>query len=175
MQDHKLDGFDFDVEENVALSVLLRLAQQFDAHLGTDFILTAAPVASALRNGGNLNNVSWTDLDAAAASSVRPNGKLFNWYNAQFYEGWGSPDESSYEAVINYGWDPSRIVMGTIVSAKAGSGWTPLSTLATDISAIMAKYPTFGGVFGWEYGVAGLSDGVSPVGWEAAIGKDLAA
>jgi hypothetical protein len=165
-----------DVEENVSESVLLRLAQQLDADMGTDFILTAAPVALSMSTGGNLDNVSWSALDQVATSSARPNGKLFNWYNTQFYDGWGTAaSTTSYDSVISAGWDPSRIVLGVLTAATAGSSWQRTSVLASTIASLKAKYVNFGGVFGWEYGLAGESDGQTPVEWVASIGSYLAA
>lgn len=176
LQNHNLDGFDMDVEENVSESVLLRLAQQLDADMGTDFILTAAPVALSMSNSGNLDNVSWSALDQVATSSARPNGKLFNWYNTQFYDGWGNAGStSSYDTVINAGWDPSRVVLGVLTAANAGGAWEPLSVLSSTIASLKAKYANFGGVSGWEYGLAGESDSDTPVQWVASIGSYLAA
>ncbi|EEA19613.1 hypothetical protein TMatcc_009751 [Talaromyces marneffei ATCC 18224] len=176
LKNHNLDGFDMDVEENVSESVLLRLAQQLDADMGSDFILTAAPVALSMSNGGNLDNVSWPALDQVAISSERPNGKLFNWYNTQFYDGWGSAATTdSYDTVISAGWDPSRIVLGVLTSATAGYSWQPTSVLSSTITSLKAKYEHFGGVYGWEYGLAGETDGETPVQWVASIGRYLAA
>ncbi|EED14020.1 conserved hypothetical protein [Talaromyces stipitatus ATCC 10500] len=176
LRHHNLDGFDMDVEENVSESILLRLAQQLDADMGTNFILTAAPVALSMSNSGNLDNVSWPALDKVAISSTRPNGKLFNWYNTQFYDGWGSAASTgSYDTVIKAGWDPRRIVLGVLTAASAGSSWQPTSVLASTIASLKAKYPNFGGVFGWEYGLAGQSDGQTPVQWVQSIGRYLAA
>ncbi|GAM43745.1 glycosyl hydrolase family 18 protein [Talaromyces pinophilus] len=176
LRNHNLDGFDMDVEENVSESVLLRLAQQLDADMGSDFILTAAPVALSMSNGGNLDNVSWSALDQVAISSNRPNGKLFNWYNTQFYDGWGTAaSTTSYDSIISAGWDPSRIVLGVLTAASAGYSWQPTSVLSTTIASLKAKYANFGGVFGWEYGLAGESDGQTPVEWVGSIGRYLAA
>lgn len=145
--------------------------------MGTDFILTSAPVASALTtNGANLNNVSYADLDAQATDPARPNGKLINWYNAQAYNGWGdagSPD--TYNSIINSGWAASRVVMGVLDSQHdGGSGWESLQTLSGVISTLRRDHSDFGGVFGWEYFDAGTNDNMSnPWQWVKAIGGDL--
>jgi hypothetical protein len=144
--------------------------------MGTDFILTSAPVASALTtNGPNISNLSYFDLDAQATDSSRPNGKLVNWYNAQVYNGWGdasSPD--TYTSIINSGWAASRVVMGVPDSPNDGSGWVSLQTLAGVVSTLRQDYSDFGGVFGWEYFDAGTNDGLSqPWEWVKAIGSDL--
>jgi hypothetical protein len=122
-----------------------------------------------------LDNVSWPALDAAATSSSRPNGKLFNWYNTQFYDGWGNPaTPTTYETIINAGWDPSRIVMGVLTAASEGSEWAPLTELSSTISSLKSLYPDFGGISGWEYGGgAGSSDGLTPEQWVASISSYL--
>jgi hypothetical protein len=174
LQDHSLDGFDFDVEEDVSQDALVQLAQQLDSDLGTDFIITGAPVASAMSGGGNLDNVDWASLDAAATSSNRPNGKLFNWYNTQFYDGWGDASSTgSYDSIISAGWDASRIVLGVLTSGGEGSGYDDLSTLSSTISSLKSSYSNFGGISGWEYGGAGSSDSDDPNQWVAAISAAL--
>lgn len=176
LRKHRLDGFDMDVEENVSESTLLRLARQLDADMGPHFILTAAPVALSMSGQGNLDNVSWSALDQDAFSPRRPHRKLFNWYNTQFYDGWGDASTtSSYDTVISAGWDPSRIVLGVLTSANAGFPWQSTSVLSQTIANLKAKYANFGGVCGWEYGLAGQTDGLTPPQWVASIGSDLAA
>jgi len=165
------------VEENVDISVLVRLLKQLNSDLGENFILTSAPVASALTaSGGNLNNVSYSQLDSQATDAGRPNGKLINWYNAQCYNGWGAASSSNtYTSIINNGWSPNRIVMGVVDSGNDGSGFVPLSTLNSVISTLRGDYGTnFGGVFGWEYFDAGTGDNLSsPWQWVKQIGSDL--
>jgi len=176
LQNHTINGLDLDVEEDVAISVLVQLLQQLNSDLGEDFILTSAPVASALTaGGGNLNNVSYSDLDSQATDSNRPNGKLINWYNAQCYNGWGDAGSAdTYTSIISNGWDASRIVMGVPDSGNDGSGWVSLSTLGGVISTLKGDYSNFGGVFGWEYFDAGSNDGLSSAWqWVQQIGSDL--
>ena len=68
----------------------LRLLRQLNTDLGPDFLLTMAPVASALLgSGGNgLHGFNQKEMDDQATDPARPNGKLVSWYNAQFYNGW---------------------------------------------------------------------------------------
>ncbi|KAL1961621.1 hypothetical protein VTN77DRAFT_1396 [Rasamsonia byssochlamydoides] len=176
LKNHSIDGLDLDIEEDVPLSGPLQLLQQLNSDMGTDFILTSAPVASALTtNGPNINNLSYFDLDAQATDSSRPNGKLINWYNAQAYNGWGdagSPD--TYTSIINSGWAASRVVFGVPDSQNDGSGWVSLQTLAGVISTLRQDYSDFGGVFGWEYFDAGTNDNLNdPWEWVKTIGSDL--
>lgn len=85
---HKVDGLDLDIEENVDGSCPLALLRRLNSDFGNSFILTMAPVASELGpQEYGLGGFSYRDLDAAATAPLKPNGKLVNWYNAQFYNG----------------------------------------------------------------------------------------
>jgi len=176
LKNHTINGLDLDVEEDVDISVLVRLLRRLNSDMGEDFILTSAPVASALTaSGDNLSNVSYTQLDKEATDPNRPNGKLINWYNAQLYNGWGDAGSTqTYSSIISNGWDPSRVVMGVLDSSKEGSGWVSLDTLGSVISTLKGDYSNFGGVIGWEYFNAGSCDGLSNAWqWVKQIGSDL--
>lgn len=57
-----------------------------DSFKGPNFIQTMAPVASELQPSGyGLGGFSYKTLDAKATASNKPNGKLINWFNPQFY------------------------------------------------------------------------------------------
>ena len=93
----------------------LRLLRQLNTDLGPDFLLTMAPVASALLgSGGNgLHGFNQKEMDDQATDPARPNGKLVSWYNAQFYNGWGDASSSTmYDRIISEGgWDSARVVI----------------------------------------------------------------
>jgi hypothetical protein len=153
----------------------VRLVNALHKDMGPDFLITLAPVASALASptGGDLSGFSYFDLDSQAVAS---NGrKLVSWYNGQFYSGFGSPaDTSTYDSIISAGWDPSRVVMGVLDSPNDGSGYVATSTVESTVSSLKAKYPTFGGVDGWEYFDAGVADGDSqPFQWVQSIGRSV--
>jgi hypothetical protein len=154
----------------------LRLLRQLNADLGSDFILTMAPVASALLgSGGNgLHGFNQKEMDDQATDSVRPNGKLVSWYNAQFYNGWGDARSTAmYDRIISEGgWDAARVVMGVLTNpGDGGSGFVQLPTLKDVVSSLGAKYADFGCAVGWEYWAAGTGDGLQyPWQWVKAIG-----
>lgn len=175
LKKYNLDGIDLDIEEDVAISVPLKLIKALKKDLGSDFLISMAPVASALaeQDGGDLSGFSYFDLDKQAVSS---NGtKFVSWYNAQFYSGFGSPESTStYDEIVDAGWDPARVVMGVLDSGSDGSGFVALKTIQSTIASLLAKYPTFGGVDGWEYFDAGSSDGDGkPWEWVKSIGGSL--
>lgn len=135
-----------------------------------------APVASAMwPSGPGLSGFDYPTLDAAATEPTRPNGKLVNWYNAQFYNGWGDASaQDFYNAIITMGnWKPERVVMGVLDnSADGGSGFVALETLKGVIKQLQANYPAFGCAVGWEYWNAGATDGyASPWQWVKEIGN----
>lgn len=143
--------------------------------MGPDFLITMAPVASALvsPSGGDLSGFSYFDLDTQATAS--DGTKLVSWYNTQFYSGFGSSQNTStYDSIISAGWDPMRIVMGVLDSPTDGDGYVATSTVQSTVSSLKAKYPTFGGVDGWEYFDAGSGDGdTQPFQWVQAIGSSV--
>jgi hypothetical protein len=153
----------------------VKLINSLYTDMGPDFIITMAPVASALvsPSGGDLSGFSYFDLDTQAVASGGT--KLVSWYNGQFYSGFGSPqDTSTYDSIISAGWDPARIVMGILDSPNDGSGYVSTSTVQSTVSSLKSKYPTFGGVDGWEYFDAGVGDGdAQPYQWVQAIGSSV--
>ena len=117
--------------------------------MGANFILTLAPVATALLPPlffmPHLSGFSYFDLE-------REVGPLISWYNTQFYCGWGQAGNKVwYEAILSAGWDPARVVLGLITSPANGSGFVDLTTMTNVLAALQARYPRFGGVMGWEY------------------------
>ncbi|MFE9768694.1 discoidin domain-containing protein [Streptomyces sp. NPDC005808] len=162
---YHLDGLDLDVEEYMSLAGVERLIDQLHADFGAGFIVTLAPVATALSGGGNLSGFSYDQLYRDRASSIA-------WFNAQFYCGWGSLSSTSgYDAIINRGVIPAdRVVAGTLTNpANCGSGYVDPSVLNSTLATLTAKYPSFGGVSGWEY-FNSLPGGTSaPWQWAASV------
>jgi len=154
----------------------LRLLRQLNADMGPDFLLTMAPVASAmLGSGGNgLHGFSQKEMDDQATDPVRPNGKLVSWYNAQFYNGWGdSSTTAMYDRIIEEGgWGADRVVMGVLTNpGDGGSGFVKLPTLQSVVGTLGARYASFGCAVGWEYWAAGTGDGIQyPWQWVKALG-----
>lgn len=145
---YRLDGIDLDVEISTEAPVEIeKLIKQLRSDFGRDFIITLAPVASALSGGNNISGFSYTTLEADCGSDI-------DWYNAQFYSGFGSMNETTdYDNIItNLPLDPSRLLAGTLSNKSNGSGWVELNTIKSTIRQLMQKYgDSFGGIGAWEY------------------------
>ncbi|MBM9510109.1 discoidin domain-containing protein [Actinacidiphila acididurans] len=166
---YHLNGLDLDVEESMSLGGIEHLIDQLHTDFGAGFIVTLAPVATALSGGGNLSGFSYDQLYRDRASSIA-------WFNAQFYCGWGSLSSTSgYDAIIAHGVVPAdKVVAGTLTNpANCGSGYVDPTTLNSTLSSLTAKYPTFGGVAGWEY-FNSLPGGTSaPWQWAASVSSAM--
>ncbi|KAJ7125124.1 glycoside hydrolase family 18 protein [Mycena epipterygia] len=143
-----LDGMDLDVEQSTPLSVITNLITQLKADFGDDFIITLAPVATALTEGSNLSGFDYITLEQTMGSQIA-------WYNAQFYSGFGSlfPD-SQYIDIIQFGsgLDPNRLVASVLTSPANGGGYISTDEVVSSVMALSAKYGfNFGGINGWEY------------------------
>lgn len=218
LQHHPLDGLDLDIEEPVPLSTPVRLLTRLRADFGPSFLLTLAPVATALlpdpshpapprpaslapntpnplhRSLPHLSGFSYAELEAS------PAGRLVEWYNTQFYCGWGDAQTTGwYDAIVAAGWDPRRVVLGVVTNAANGAGHVGLGLLREVCGVLRARYAArggFGGVMGWEYFNAGLGEGdrdvvravsraeetevgatppAGPAGWAKALGLVLRA
>jgi len=141
----KLDGIDLDTEEAMSLAGIIRLIDRLKADFGQDFIITLAPVATAMYNQQNLAGF---DLEAVEKAF----GHKIAWYNTQFYCGWGCMKSTKdYDRIINRGWPPSKVVVGLVTNPANCSGWVSDKEIKATLSALVKKYPDFGGVMGWEY------------------------
>ncbi|MFE9249688.1 glycosyl hydrolase family 18 protein [Streptomyces sp. NPDC007088] len=161
--DHHLDGVDLDVEESMSLGGVERLIDRLRADFGTGFTVTLAPVATALNGGGNLSGFGYDRLYEERGDSI-------SWFNVQFYCGWGSlNDTGGYDGIIGHGKVPaSKVVAGTLTNpANCGSGYVPVDTLESTVSALSATYPDFGGVAGWEYFNSEPGGTAAPWEWAA--------
>ncbi|KAJ6256733.1 hypothetical protein Dda_8600 [Drechslerella dactyloides] len=180
---YHFDGIDLDIEEEVDISCPLRLLNQLYIDFGPRFLLTMAPVASAMflkQYAVGLSGFDYHDLDSQATAYDKPDRKLVDWYNCQFYNGWGDASSTDwYDYIVNVGaWDPTRIVMGVLDNPRdGGSGFVPLTTLKETIHSLQSTYNNrMGGVIGWEYFNAGISqeDGLQePWQWVRAISDAL--
>jgi len=174
---YNLDGIDIDIEEDVDISVPLRLINALYRDMGPDFIITMVPLASALSDkaGQNLSGFSYFELDelATAPGSDR---KMISWFNGMFYGGFarGPP---FYQSVVDAGWAPERVVMTVLDCANDGqpNGFVRIEVLQETIKNLRAMYPKFGGMAGWEYYDAGASDSdeMQPWTWVKMVGQAL--
>ncbi|KAF2194037.1 glycoside hydrolase family 18 protein [Zopfia rhizophila CBS 207.26] len=181
---HKLDGLDLDIEEQIPLSTATRLISRLRSDFGPDFLITMAPVATALIPDPNvpahlrpprpvlasgptpnplhptlphLSGFSYPELECSVF------GREIAWYNTQFYCGWGDASSTQwYDAIIAAGWSPSKIALGVVTNPGNGAGHVGIGKLRDVCARLREKYRNvgggFGGVMGWEFFNSGDSD-----------------
>jgi hypothetical protein len=162
VQTYHLDGVDLDIEETFSLADTEKLINQLHTDFGAGFVVTLTPVATDLSGSSSFSGgFSYPQLEADMGSKV-------SWYTAQFYCGWGDLSSTSgYDAVVAAGFSPSRVVAGTVTNAANCSGYVDPAQLASTLSALVGKYPGFGGAAGWEYFNAVPVGGTGPASWYA--------
>ncbi|KAF5374395.1 hypothetical protein D9758_004556 [Tetrapyrgos nigripes] len=145
---YNLDGMDLDVEQAVSPQTIQRIIRTLKADFGDDFIITLAPVASALTRQENLSGFDYIDLEHEM-------GDYIDWYNFQFYSGFGSFfPEDQYIDIIEYdqGIDASRVTATVLTNPDNGGGYIDIGAVLHSIRSLMEKFGTgWGGVGGWEY------------------------
>ncbi|KAJ7589938.1 endo-beta-N-acetylglucosaminidase [Mycena floridula] len=164
---YKLDGMDLDVEQTVAIEDIIRLILTLKKDFGPDFIITLAPVASALTEDGNLSGFDYIELEHNVGSHI-------DWYNAQFYSGFGSlfPDDT-YIDIVRFGLDPKKLVATTLTNPELGGGYQSPEDVVESVKELVLKYgDSFGGVAGWEYfdSLPGIGQ---PWQWAVLMGKTM--
>ncbi|KAI1462401.1 glycoside hydrolase family 18 protein [Annulohypoxylon moriforme] len=168
IKERDLDGLDLDVEEEMSLGGVVRLIDRLRADFGPRFLITLAPVATALLDPRR--NLSGFDYEALEVMR----GAQIAWYNAQFYCGWG--DASSpvmYQMFVSRGWPAEKVVVGLVTTPENGPGWVPFDTLTSTLALLRSQFPGFGGVMGWEY-FNGLPGGTKrPWEWAQNMTKFL--
>ncbi|KAK3496219.1 glycoside hydrolase [Neurospora crassa] len=152
-----LQGLDIDVEQPMSQGGIERLILRLRADFGKDFIITLAPVASALTMGGwNLSGFDYRKLMLAPSGA----GKEVAFYNCQFYSGFGdagNPNQFHQIITDNAQRDmrgalsPTKIVIGQLTNPNNGGGFVNAGTLANSIKTLRDVYGQIGGVAGWEY------------------------
>jgi hypothetical protein len=160
LQTYHFDGIDLDIEEPFSLADTEHLITQLRADFGSGFVITLAPVASDLSGGSEFSGgFSYRQLESDMGGQI-------NWYNAQFYCGWGDlSDTSDYDAVLANGFAASRVVAGTVTNPSNCSGYVDPGTLASTIGSLVSAHPDFAGVAGWEYFDAEGVNGGGPASW----------
>jgi hypothetical protein len=150
---YNLDGIDIDVEEPMSQRGITRLVNRLHADFGRDrdFTITLAPVATALlpgRVGGNLSGFNYASLDRRVGGR-----RKIGWYNAQFYNGFGTMATTGlFDRIVDVGgWDPRRVVVGQLTSPKNGGGFVEHERLEKTVRVLRRRYGEIGGVVGWEY------------------------
>ena len=133
---YNLDGIDLDIEEQVSLNNVKKIINNIDSDFGLDFIISMAPIQSALQyNTNGLGGFSYKDLYNS------PEGTRVDYFNVQFYDNYS---ESAYDMVINNGYPAEKIVMGMYSYQNFQNNLDTIKNLSN-------KYINFGGVYNWEF------------------------
>ena len=165
---HHLQGLDLDVEEEMSLPGITRLIDRLRQDFGPSFLITLAPVATALLPG----SPHLSGFDYFLLEQMR--GREIAWYNAQFYCGWGDAGSTFwYDAVMSVGWRADKVVMGLITNPRLGAGHVEMARMEGVLRALRGKYPAFGGVMGWEYFNALPGGRARPWEWAVCMGRVL--
>lgn len=158
---HSLDGMDLDVEEDMSLGGIIRLIDRLKSDFGSDFLITLAPVATALQGRPHLSGFDYEALEVMRGSSIA-------WYNTQFYNNWGKLESFiDYDAILRQGWKPQKVVVGVLTNPGLGNGYIEFENLKRTLAALSQFYPGFGGVMGWEYFNSKPGDEGAPWEWAA--------
>lgn len=164
IKQYNLQGMDLDVEQGMSQNGITRLVTRLNADFGDDFIITMAPVASALDNGGNLSGFDYETVEAATVTSTGL--PMVDFMNAQFYSGFGTMDSpADFESIVANGWDPKVIVAGQLTNSANGYGYTSSLSLNQTVIDLVAIYGTIGGIMGWEYFNSEPGDTTAPWEW----------
>ncbi|KZF21431.1 glycoside hydrolase family 18 protein, partial [Xylona heveae TC161] len=177
-----IDGLDLDVEEPIPFLAIVRLISRLKADFGDSFIITLAPVATALRFfpvGASNRDEAMEILDPQEPQDRAVNlsgfnyfaleglmGDLIDWYNVQFYCGWGNVvGTRDYDEMVQLrGWPAQKLVLGLATNPSVGGYapppgadprtrvWPHDAVLWQTLGTLRKRYaPSFGGVMGWEY------------------------
>ncbi|KAK4466130.1 endo-N-acetyl-beta-D-glucosaminidase precursor [Cladorrhinum samala] len=158
---YQLDGLDIDVEQGMTQAGISRFVRRLRRDFGPDFVITLSPVATALRGGSNLSGFSYLTLEKQL-------GREIAFYNAQFYNGFGSMNKTDeFDRIIKFGWNPQKIVVGQVTAPVNGYGHVPFKNFNATIAALRRKYghESIGGVMGWEYFNSGPVGVAAPWRW----------
>jgi chitinase len=163
LQAYNFDGVDLDVEEPVTIANLQMFINDLRRDFPTDFLITAAPVALALKTGYDplAGGINWATVKAQ-----------IDWFNVQFYSGYGSlATVNDYVSIINMGYSPNQILGGALTNPANGHGYVPIITVCNTLSALNTRYKgQLGGAMGWEfYNANNTGEKNDPVGWASAM------
>ena len=167
LRTYKFNGIDLDIEETFSLADTEKLINQLRTDFGSSFVIAMAPVASDLSGGSTFSGgFDYLTLEQQVGSQI-------DWYNAQFYCGWGDLSSTAdYDAVVAHGFAAGRVVAGTVTNPANCGGYIQPAQLSQTISALTAKYSSFAGVAGWEYFNSIGTNG--PQDWYAAAKSAMA-
>jgi len=177
---HNFDGIDLDIEDanppssrSITLKNTISLIDRIRKDFGPKFLITLSPVASCLSSKCSsqecISGFNYTALE-------QQRGKDIAFYNAQFYNGFGdAKNPDCYEDIVSNGFAPEKVIMGVPSSPYSTEclGWVPWNMLERTLKTLKSRYPTFGGVFGWEYFDSEPGGQVAPWEWSQLMAQWL--
>ncbi|KAL8848957.1 MAG: hypothetical protein Q9221_006051 [Calogaya cf. arnoldii] len=160
------DGLDLDVEEEMSLLGIIRLIDRLKTDFGEHFLITLAPVATALQGGRHLSGFDYEALEVMRGHQIA-------WYNVQFYNNWGNlTGFEGYGGITNMGWKAEKVVAGVLTNPGNGTqGWVEAEDLARTMTMLKVLFPGFGGVMGWEYFNSTPGGEERPWEWAEVVGR----
>ena len=160
------DGLDLDVEEPMSLLGIVRLIDRLKSDFGQGFLITLAPVATALQGGPHLSGFDYEALEVMRGHQIA-------WYNVQFYNNWGSlTGYGGYGRITSRGWKVEKVVVGVLTNPGNGTqGWVKVEELARMVAVLKLLFPGFGGVMGWEYFNSTPGGEERPWEWAETVGR----
>ena len=150
MDAFQLDGVDLDWEEwrdypYDPEQLFSQLISDLSERTRRKPLLTMAPVARQLWGKG-------PGPPGLYRKILANTGGRINWFNVQFYSGFGSLQRpADYRRAVRAGFEPHRLVAGSLTGPQAGEGYVDPGSLALTVRELAQEYPDFGGVAGWEY------------------------
>lgn len=146
LREHKLQGIDIDVEQDMSLEGVITLMDALRADFGSEFAIILAPVASAMWGGANLSGFDYEEL-------YRQRGDEIDWVQIQFYSGFGSMEDTrDVQRVIDRGVYPvDKLVLGMSAHPEDANGYVDIDRQCATLTEIAMAHPTIGGADIWEY------------------------
>lgn len=173
VQTYRLDGIDLDIELDEAqqkkgltidIETVVKVIDRLRADFGPDFLITSSPVMNEFGPGNPDDPNSDPSSDGVYGVDFnelyRQRGDDIAWFNMQAYCGHGLPTPEAYDAIIDYQQargakiPPEKLVIAALTNkdnCEQANGYVPLDELTSGLTELVAQYPTFGGVAGWEY------------------------
>jgi len=154
-----ISGIDLDIEEITKLENIQMLINCLVRDFGKEFTITMAPVSPTLiSDGGSMAGFNYKELYNSNE------GKYIHWFNTQCYYSFSF---DIYDSIVKNGYPPEKIVMG-MESGQFDS--KTFQNALDEIKKIKNKYPSFAGVYDWEY-LNAPPDDMDPSNWALLIKK----
>lgn len=164
LKQYQFDGLDLDIEEpnprsktdKVTTNNVQRLVQDLRRDLPPGFMITSAPVASAL-----INQLSSVSQDVNYRQLIDD----FDWYILQFYNSWGSLNPAQSQVTYQFVLDAvgrsyaPKLVAGVVTNpgdlgtnaSLPEQGYNDRAKLEGILASFVIRYPDFGGICGWTF------------------------